>query len=291
MEKKVVNFPGSLKSFLNVAVPQYSEAGLSGATNYAWIMNRIGESLASGKLNDDELEALLFPFRPGTANHDSDPQLFWTEVYRELFGRLIEVPPVPEKKLRTKMRAAAEKYQMLLVFIPAVSEDEYPTCFVKSNWGKYISDVSKIERRALPGRWVLVDTTPKPNWDDKSGYQDRLTKDLDLTTRFNTSWNDCENVLLPKFAKLMGLSRKAVRLMTAEEWNFIANLFNWLRLNRSMNLPDLGATVSVEWCDNGIDTEFRLYIGSVGDGGLANVDCGPATSVGGSIGCRFLAVL
>jgi len=286
----MVEIAGSLKNFLQ-ALPKFTEAGLSGLANHPQLSNKIGEMLASGKLEHEyALQGLAFPSKPSEfATLESDPQAFWTEVYRELFGRPIEVPPAPKKKLRAKTRAAADMYMLMLVFIPTVSEDEYPACFVKPAWGKHI-DVSKIERHKLPGRWVLVDTTPKPNYNDKDGYQDRLTKDLGLNTRFNTSWNDCENALLPKFAKLMGLSRKAVRLMTAEEWNFIANLFNWLRLNRSMNLPDLGATQSWDWCDNRYACDYRLCVGPVEDGGLARVDYALPMHSLGSLAFRVLAV-
>jgi len=281
--------PGWMKK-LDDHAGKFTEAGLNGLIENYSLTNELGERLMRGELKLEDLKRYLFPPKVGGVTLDADPQAFWSEVYRELFGRPIDVPPVPMKKLRAKTRAASDMYKLMLVFIPAVSEDEYPTCFVKPAWGKHI-DVSKIERRTLPGRWVLVDTTPKPNYNDKSGYQDRLTKDLDLTTRFNTSWNDCENVLLPKFARLLGLSRKAVRLMTAEEWNFVANLFNWLRLNRSMNLPDLGATQSWDWCDNRYGGGYRLLVGHVEHGGLAGVDRAHPMNSYDALAFRVLAVL
>ena len=117
-----------------------------------------------------------------------------------------------------------------------------------------------------------------------------LTEDLGLKTRFFVSWDDVESVHLPKFAELLGLARKQVRLPSAEEWNFLGNLFNWLREHRAMDLPDLGATRSWEWCLNRRGSGYRLIAGHVEDVGLADVYCNRRGDRNGSVAFRALAV-
>ena len=71
----------------------------------------------------------------------------------------------------------------------------------------------------------------------------------------------------------------------------IGNLFNWLTVNRSLLLPDLGSTCSWEWCSNVCDAGYRLLVGDSEGGGLAYVDDDWHGSACDRTGFRVLAVL
>ena len=216
----------------------------------------------------------------------------WEQVWEAILGKQVNVPPVPVLKARTKL--AIEAYRLMPVFLPVITEADYPAEFVKPNWDKYLA-ASDIQRRPLPGRWVIVETIKKPNWDDQNGYgdgDDPLTKALGLAKRFAISWDTLHETHFPATAKLLGLYKKAVRLTTAEEWNLIGNLFLWLNRHRNMNLPDLGSTNSWELCENTYGGVARLLVGYHDDGGLAIVIDGCwHGSVNDSVGFRVLAVL
>ena len=111
------------------------------------------------------------------------------------------------------------------------------------------------------------------------------------TTRFNTSWDDLTNGFLAEIAKVTNFPKKGTRLPTAEEWNLIGNLFNWLRDHRSMDLPDLGSTRSWEWCENAYDADLRLIVGRSDRGGLADVRDGWRGDRDDDLAFRVLAVL
>jgi hypothetical protein len=218
----------------------------------------------------------------------ANPQQFFQELYDEIFpGMGIKVPTLPE--VAAEQEAALKQYpQLIWFYFPQVAEKDYPAEFVKPKWGRYLNE-SEIKRVPLEGRWVLTDTTPKPDWDDADAYTDQLTKDLGLKTRFGVSWNDCVEKHFPAIKKLV--HAKEVQHMTVEEWNFFANVMIIPRLSRGMDLPDLGSTRSVEWCANGYNSARRLYVGSAGHGGLASVRYSHVARAYGLIGFRFLAVL
>jgi hypothetical protein len=197
-------------------------------------------------------------------------QTFWQSIYDELLGAgKVTVPSVPT--LTEKQVKSLDKFGFMLVYVPALKEDQYPEGFVKPAWSQYLN-VASITRKPLKGKWIAVETIAKPHYDDRAGYpNDRLMAAVGKTTRFNTSWDDLTNGLLAEIAKVTGFPKKGTHLPTAEEWNLIANLFNWLREHRSMNLPDLGSTRSWEWCENAYVAGRRLVVGSSDDGGLAVV--------------------
>jgi len=203
-----------------------------------------------------------------------DAQEFWQGVYDELapeIGGRIIVPPAPPR-LTVKQHKSVEKFQLLLVYIPALTEDRYPACFVKPDWCGNLK-TADVERKPLQGQWVAFETIKKPHWDDPIGYpDDRLATVLKLKSRFGVSWVDLKNGLLERVAKITGFPKKGTRLCTVEEWNFVANLINWLREHRGMDLPDLGSTRSWEWCENSCDASGWLIVGRSGHGGLAAVD-------------------
>lgn len=217
-------------------------------------------------------------------------RLWMQNVYNAL-GIQCEVPLPPV--LTPRQKKSMKKYGFRLFFIPAVTEERYQAKFVTLNWAKYLT-LESIERQPLPGRWVVVETISKPNYDDPAGYpNDALARALKLTQRFAVSWDDLHNEggLLSRIAKITGLPKKSTRLPTAEEWNFLGNLFLWLNANRNESLPDLGSTNSWEWTENSYGSGRRLIVGGRGYGGLSYVYCRWHYSHYDRIGFRVLAVL
>lgn len=211
----------------------------------------------------------------GLAVPETDEQVWMQNVYREI-GIDCVVPPVPA--LTRRQTKSLEQFGFRLFFIPAITEEAYSALFGKPDWGDHL-DISRIERRPLPGKWVAVETIDKPYWLSPEGYpNDRLAAAVKLKRRFGVSWDDLhDGGLLERIAKATGFPRKTTRLPTAEEWTFLANLFRKLVPLRGEVLPDLGATDSWEWCGNtyGSDgSDYRLLMGDHTFGGLAKVrDC------------------
>jgi hypothetical protein len=226
----------------------------------------------------------------GLAVPETDEQGWMQKVYRDL-GIECVVPPIPA--LTRRQKKSLEKFGFRPFFIPSITEEAYPASFVKSDWGRHL-DASQIERRPLPGRWVAVETVVKPNWNDPKGYpDDELARVVKLEQRFGVSWDDLhQGGLLERIAKATGFPKKGVRLPTAEEWNFLANLFLAILSLRGEVLPDLGATDSWEWCENAYESDNRLIMGNHrGHGGLANVNRVWRDNRNDSIAFRVLAVL
>lgn len=202
-------------------------------------------------------------------------QEFLQAAYNEMGfkGSRLVVPAV--SRLTKKQIASLRRFRMGLFFIPSIGEDEYPDNFIKPVWGKYL-DSSKIERRQLPGRWVAVETISKCDWNDPQGYgngEDPIAVALKIATRFKISWDDhhASRGTLARFAKASGFPKKSTRFGTAEEWNFLGNVFNWLREHRGADLPNLVSTNSWEWCENLYGSALRLVCGVRGSGGLGAV--------------------
>ncbi|MEO5927768.1 MAG: hypothetical protein ABIP96_03820 [Patescibacteria group bacterium] len=217
-----------------------------------------------------------------------DAQAFWQSVYNEL-GLKIAVPTVPV--LTETQVKSLDRFGFMLVFIPNISEEQYPACFVKPAWSEYLN-VERIKHEPLEGQWVAIETIAKPDCDDDADYaEDRLMVAVRHDKRLHTSHNALTGGLLERVAKATGFPKKGTRLPTAEEWNFVGNLFNWLREHRSMSLPDLGSTNAWEWCQNTYTSVSQLIVGNAALGGLADVDDGWYGHGHDGIGFRVLAVL
>lgn len=216
-------------------------------------------------------------------------QLFWQFVWDEVLGAdKVPVPLMP--KLTSKQVKSLERFGFMLMYLPAITEEQYPDGFVKPDWKPYLT-VSDIERKPLTGTWVAVETIMKPDRNDPRGYpKDRLMAAVKHPKRFGTSRDDLTGGLLEKIAKATGFPKKGTRLPTAEEWNLVGNLFNWLTAHRSLNLPDLGSTRSWEWCDSACGSSYRFLIG-MGYGGLADVHSYWLDGRLASIAFRVLVVL
>ncbi len=189
-------------------------------------------------------------------------------------GSRIVVPELP--RITDKQKAALARFRQLMLFIPAKGEDSYPDSFVKPAWDKHLT-ASEIERRPLPGKWVAVETIANCDWNDPKGYgngNDPVVSALGLKSRFSISPDDhhSRKGTLLRLAKLGSFPKKGTRFGTAEEWNFLGNLFNLLREKHGQaHLPDLGLTNSWEWCENTYESDNRVIVGSRVHGGLSAV--------------------
>ncbi len=223
-----------------------------------------------------------YPALSGRGSKEWRDQLHcWMQaVYDSM--HLIEDSPkvlVPEPpSLNQKQRRAFSKYKLMLVYIPAWEEYEYPESFVKPFWGQYL-DERQVQRIPLPGRWVAIETIAKPDYKEGVYQDDRLMVDIEVQTRFlhphsgKGEGDDIEEDLLSKIASRLALKGgQQVQLPTVEIWNFVGNLFNWLVTHTNVTLPDLGSTNSWEWTTNSFSSEDRLLVGAHGRDGLADVD-------------------
>ncbi len=249
----------------------------------------------SGQILESDLDAFLENptlWRKEVAQtllSPEDAQAFWQGVYDEL-GIKVTVPAVP--KLTQRQVKSLGRFNFLLVYIPTITEEQYPEFFVKPAWGECI-EVSQIERKPLEDQWVAIETIAKPDGDeDEISYSDDwLMGALQYATRFGKSYDELTGSLLAEIAKVTGFPKKGTRLPTVEEWNFIANLFNWLSEHRSIPLPDFGSTDSWEWCANAFEPDSSLIVGDSRDGGLAYVSSFGHVDSDEGLGFRVLAVL
>lgn len=263
-----------------------TETGVTGIMQHAVRVNRLGELLNTRKVTADALAAFMAQYE---ADANEPIEVWMSGVWSEILGRKVVVPA--PKALKAKTTAALQEFPIRAVFLPKLTEADYPSTFVKPVWNKYVTE-SLITRRPLEGKWVLVETLPKPHWDDKAGYgNDPLGARIGLTTRFNVSWDTLHETTLPAVSKLLRLSKLQVRCPSAEEWNLIGNLFNWLREHRGEQLPDLGSTNSWEWCENAYGADDRVVVGVRRHGGLAGVGRDSSHHGDDGIGFRVLAVL
>ena len=305
----MLEVPGWLRNVLEHA-GHFSEAGMAGIMRYPRAFNVLGEAVAQGAVSPEALEQFLLDAsrskQPSVAIGEqewlSNPQTFWSTAWHEILRGTdpvvrecgVLVPSFPTLKAKTRAAIAGGLGTWIPIYLPKdLTEADYPADFIKPQWGQHLT-VSDIQRRPLPGRWVLVETAQKPDYVDSQGYgngDDPLAKELGLASRFHILWDTLHETHHPAIAKLLGLSKKAVRSPTAEEWNLIGNLFLWLNANRNMTLPDLGSTNSWEWTENTYGVGSRLVAGYRAYGGLADVRCRWRDDAYGRIGFRVLAVL
>lgn len=287
-------------------------AGLNGLLGAHEVTMSLGEALARGQLAPEELAAWLkSQLAPATTakpkadalkpmtNEEllaqilEDPQAFWYGFHNRVFPGLI-MAPIPLPKISAKTYRAARQYRLLLIPLHAqVTQDVYPAHWVKSNWGRYI-DADLITHQPLSNRWALVETIASCDWNNSVGYgggNDPLARALDLQKRFGTTWDHIMATICPKVAKICGKKRQAVRLPTAEEWNYVGNVLLELNRMHATTFPDLGSVNRWEWCQNAYGSGSRLVVGDRDDGGLAGVHRFWSDGANDNVAFRLLAVL
>lgn len=273
--------------------------------------DRLIDDLVAGRLVYREepvatapvVEAPTIPFLSLSAKGELlirglNPRTFWSCVFRLDDWTGLHIPKFPA--LAPATAPACVDFGLMPIFCPAgtlirATDSGHRDRYILPDWNKFLT-YSDIIRCPLRGRWILVETIRKPDWNDSVGYgpDDKARKLLDLQRRFGTSWDALHDGRMTKLADAWGLSSGAVRLPTAEEMNWVGNLF--LLANRVMGidyrrLPNLGSTKSWEWCENSYGSDSHLVFGDSENGGLAAVDGGWHDLERDYIGFRVLAVL
>jgi hypothetical protein len=136
----------------------------------------------------------------------------------------------------------------------------------------------------LPGTWVAVETMPKPSY--RVPYVNTpVTDALGFEDRFNVSWNDAQRAIENNKNKLLAeiglLSSADVRMLTAIEWNLLANREGW------------GSTNTFEFTKTVVRNReyLRLVIGDSESGGAADFACCDPADSFNNVGFRVAVVL
>ncbi len=221
------------------------------------------------------------------------------EAWKKVLGVDVEVSPLPDS-VTPEVREKLKNLGMELRFIPDVNlgtladikrdgVDEYLKNRQRlyPNWHKYetLTDSQKEDHSIgrnleewywnlvkdekvpfpqLPGKWIAVETMPKPKYGDKYSSS-QITDELGLEDRFNVTWNDANkaineaegNILAAAGLPIIG---EQVRMLEAIEWNLLANREGW------------GKTNTYEWTntelrDGGVSD--RVIVGYSDSGGAA----------------------
>lgn len=246
------------------------------------------------------------------SSHKREEKSEWNTV----LGKLLEIPPLP-KNITPEVQKNLEKMGMELRFIPNLELDDinklqklgtekylemlhgrYP------NWNPYekLKDEQKedhsimrnleewfwdgvkdknIDFPKLPGKWVAVETMPKPKYGEKY-KSSTITDILDLGDRFDKTWNQIDTAINQHSAMVLakiGIKQGKLRMLEPLEYNLLANREGW------------GATNTYEWTN----TEFRdgtvsrrVVVGFSGRGGAAGADGCPPEYSDSDLGVRFL---
>jgi len=221
------------------------------------------------------------------------------EAWKKVLGVEVEVPPLPDS-VTPEVREKLKELGMELRFIPNVSldtiaeikksgVDEYLKNLQRRypNWHKYETltdsqkgdhsiprnlnewywNLVKDEKVSFPqlsGKWMAVETMPKPKYGDKYSPS-TITDELGLEDRFNVTWNDANkaintaegNILFAAGLSVIGVQ---VRMLEAIEWNLLANREGW------------GKTDTYEWTNTEYSVDgasCRVVVGDSDGGGAA----------------------
>ena len=257
-------------------------------TDFSELVERHEAELSERQVQTEGLSALSYPKLTGSGSKNWRKQLHtWMQTILDAFlGFSVEVPEPPA--LNRTQRRALKKYGFMVLYVPALDEIRYPEHMIRSAWGQYF-----IERIPLSGQWVAFEMIVKPDYSDVYP-SDQLMADIGIKTRFahpHSGKGEGDDIvdILPKIARKLSLKDgQQVQLSTAETWNFVANLFNWLTANTALTLPDLGSTLSWEWTANCSGRRLRLIVGARAYGGLAGVHRHWRDDPLGGVGFRVL---
>jgi len=221
------------------------------------------------------------------------------EALLKYFGKAIDVPPIPAEITKEKMEFWKQN-QFELHYSPGIEikqTDNFPGQKKKlyDNFYNWIAE-SKIspDTNKLPTGWFLIDTRPKPQYDNGDQMftndilapvleelrKDGLIKNYKKTgSRFNVSHDEL-NILEVKnaFAKALRVKAEHIDLPPAAIYNYLGNAF----------YPVWGETNTWEWFKEKFKRGFRLSGGRSDGGGLSDVGCGSSGYRGGYLGFRLL---
>lgn len=125
-----------------------------------------------------------------------------------------------------------------------------------------------VDSERIPAQWILVDSTKRPDYDDrKQMYSDDPFKPLltrlqteglispaQLGSRYSISADQVKEYVLPAIAEQLGTDPQNTRLLSAAEFNTLGNLFH----------PELGKVTTAEWIRE-FHNGSQFYIGSTTD--------------------------
>ncbi len=215
--------------------------------------------------------------------------------------RRIEIPRPPQDLLE-KQALLLEKGVTVYEahFLPSISIDDDARIVKPNPWFYQNIKEKRISEDALklPGMWVLIDGSPKPNYnrglqmyanDPHAPTLARLreegkiaipdhTKQVPKTSRFGVSFDEIDSHVAPEEAKRLFETDRRVRVPTEAESVFIGSLYH----------PELGETNTWEWRYDKVEDGRRLLGGRSGNGGLAYVDDSWPGHHDVSIGFRLL---
>ncbi|TAL49805.1 hypothetical protein EPN81_04650 [Patescibacteria group bacterium] len=307
---------GTIPVWLKDLIDKYNlhgdDAGVVGMLNHFAFVMRIGQLLVSTptfsheltafvetherKFNEaqtqiDQLKTLRYPELTGK-NWKAELHAWMQEVLDAFLDFHVDVPVPPN--LNRAQRRLLKKYKLWLFFVPAISEDQYPEHIVKLDRDRYLPSAN-VTSLPLPGRWIAWEVIKKPNYQDGRYPDDQLMTAVDIDTRFahphsqKGEGDDLMEDILPKVATVLKSLGGEAKVQSARIFNFLGNLFNWLRIHTSENrLPDLGSTNSVEWCEERCGSHAALLVGLHGGGGLVCVGSFYRDDRDNSIAFRFL---
>lgn len=221
--------------------------------------------------------------------------------------RKIEIPRPPQDLLDVQASLVEKGISIFEAhFLPDVAleqNSQFPGWQIKpENWfwqnikeGKILGDPAK-----LPGMWILIDGTPKPNYDrglqmypndphapilsDLRGLGKITVPDhvrnVPEASRFGVSLEEIKAEVVPRVAEeLLGIDAGRIRVPKEIEFNVIGNLHH----------PEWGQTNTWEWLHDNFGDDDRLIGGSSDYGGLAHVDDYWPGHHYGLLGFRLLA--
>lgn len=158
----------------------------------------------------------------------------------------------------------------------------------------------KVDKDApkLPGSWVLIDRTERPNYKDgRQLHRDDLLasilrqlridkkiltkKYIPQDSRFGISLDELREVVLPEIAELLGVDKSSVRLPKEIEFNVLGNL----------KYPHFGQANTSEWLEDNFGDNSCLFGGNSGIGGLAAVHYRRSGDHSGFVAFRPLVVV
>jgi MoxR-like ATPase len=247
-------------------------------------------------------------------SHKREEKSEWNTV----LGKLVDIPPLPAS-ITPEVQKNLEKMGMELRFIPSLNLDtikELKKLDVEKyldslqshypNWHRYesLNDTQKndhsvsrnieewywglvkdgkVDFPSLPGKWIAVETMPKPA-DGDHYASSKISKMLGFEDRFNVSWNDANEAIKREKKNILkeaGLVSGEVRMLEAIEWNLLANREGW------------GSTNTYEWTNTELRDDGgsrRLFVGGPVVGGAAHADSNHPEGSGGSLVFRLAVV-
>lgn len=243
------------------------------------------------------------------------------ESWKNVLGVDVEISPLPTS-VTPEVREKLKNLGMELRFIPNLDlntlteikrsgVDEYLKTLQSRypNWHKYetLTDAQKNDHSVsrnleewywnlvkdekvpfptLPGKWIAVETMPKPKYGDKYSPS-KITDELGLEDRFNVSWNDAKKAIDSAEGNLlsaMGLPiiGGQVRMLEAVEWNLLANREGWGKTNTY-------EWTNTEYSDDG--DSRRVVVGYSVYGGAAYANWDRPEASDDCLGFRLAVVL